>query len=244
MKSYPLVILHGWGLSGAIFDPLSDALRKKNYSVYAPDLPGFGKSKPPDHPLQLNDYAIFLNQYLKEHHIVQPILIGHSFGGRLSLKYNEMYPKAVRALILSGTPGFTPIPKKKLLLFITLAKIGGFLFRIPPMSYVHDAVRKWYYYVVGAREFFRAEGTMRETFKHIVQENLVTAMEKVEIPTLLLWGEYDIIVPVSIAERMHQVIADSELIVVPEADHGVPFKQPEIFTTYVDRFLKSSEKVL
>lgn len=239
MKSYPLVILHGWGLSGAIFDPLSDVLRKKKFTVYSPDLPGFGKSKLPDHPLQLADYAVFLDTYLKKYHIDHPILIGHSFGGRVSLKYNQMYPKTVRALILSGTPGFTPIPKKKLLLFITLAKVGGFLFRVPPMSYFQDAVRKWYYYVVGAKEFFRAEGTMRETFKHIVKEDLVTAMEAVDIPTLLLWGECDIIVPITIAERMHQVISGSELNVIPVADHGVPFNQPEVFGTYVDRFLKT-----
>lgn len=239
MKSYPLVILHGWGLSGAIFDPLSDVLREKKYTVYAPDLPGFGKCKPPDQPLRLSDYATFLSRYLEEHHIDKPILIGHSFGGRVSLKYNEMYPKTVRALILSGTPGFTPIPKKKLLLFIALAKIGGFLFQFSPLSYFQDEVRKWYYYVVGAKEFFHAEGTMRETFKHIVQEELVTAMEAMDIPTLLLWGECDIIVPITIAERMHQVISGSELNVIPVADHGVPFNQPVVFGTYVDRFLKT-----
>ncbi|MBI3343165.1 alpha/beta hydrolase, partial [Candidatus Gottesmanbacteria bacterium] len=142
-------------------------------------------------------------------------------------------------LILSGTPGFTPIPKKKLLLFIALAKVGKLLFSIPPLNLVQDAVRRWYYYVVGAREFFRAEGAMRETFKNIVKEDLVRSMEAVDIPTLLLWGELDIIVPVSIAQRMHQVIAGSELVVIPEADHGVPFKQPEVFASYVERFLKT-----
>ncbi len=237
MKS-PVVILHGWGLSGKIFFPLAEALKKQGYRVYAPDLPGFGTSKIPDRPLTLSDYALFLDEYLKKNHIVQPIFIGHSFGGRVSLKYNQLYPKSVRALILSGTPGFTPIPKKKLILFITLAKIGGFLFSLPPLNFFQDAVRRWYYYVVGAREFFRAEGAMRETFKRIVREDLVKAMEAVNIPTLLLWGEYDIIVPFSIAERMHRLIAGSDLIVIPEADHGVPFKQPEVFASYVKRFLK------
>ena len=237
MKS-PVVILHGWGLSGKTFFPLVETLKKQGYRVYAPDLPGFGETKMPERPLMLTDYALFLDEYLKKNHIVQPIFIGHSFGGRVSLKYNELYPNRVRVLILSGTPGFTPIPKKKLILFIFLAKIGKLLFSIPPLSLVQDAVRKWYYYVVGAKEFFRAEGTMRETFKQIVKEDLVPAMEAVDVRTILLWGEYDIIVPVSIAERMHQVIAGSELIVIPEADHGVPFKQPEVFASYVERFLK------
>lgn len=234
-----IVILHGWGLSGKTFAPLGQKLRRSGYRVFTPDLPGFGESKRPEHPLTLADYAKFLDEYLKKNHIQHPIFIGHSFGGRVSLKYNELYPKIIRALILSGTPGFTPIPKKKLVLFIALAKIGKLLFSIPPLSLVQDAVRRWYYYVVGAKEFFRAEGAMRETFKRIVQEDLVSAMEAVNIPCLLLWGEYDIIVPVPIAGRMHQVIAGSELIVIPEADHGVPFKQPEIFSSYAERFLKA-----
>jgi len=237
MKS-PIVILHGWGLSGKTFFPLTETLKKQGYRVYAPDLPGFGESGMPERPLTLTDYAHFFDEYLKKNRIKHPILIGQSFGGRVSLKYNQLHPKSVRALILSGTPGFTPIPKKKLVLFIALAKIGKLLFSIPPLNLMQDAVRKWYYYVVGAKEFFRAEGTMRETFKQIVKEDLVPAMEAVDVRTILLWGEYDIIVPVSIAERMHQVIAGSELIVIPEADHGVPFKQPEVFASYVERFLK------
>lgn len=240
MKQHaPIVILHGWGLSGTTFEPLAQSLKKLGYRVFAPDLPGFGASKIPDHPLTLSDYAQFLDGYLKKHAIVQTILIGHSFGGRVSLKYNELYPKCIRALILSGTPGFTPIPKKRLLFFITLAKIGGFLFSIPPLSLVEDSVRRWYYYVVGAREFFRAEGAMRETFKRIVREDLVSSMQAITIPTLLLWGEYDIIVPPSIAERMHRLIVNSEFIIIPEANHGVPYKQPETFTSYVIRFLNS-----
>ncbi len=235
----PIVILHGWGLSGKTFGPLAAALTKRGYRVWSPDLPGFGDSTTPEKPLTLADYVRFLEEYLKKHRIEKPIFIGHSFGGRVSLKYNELHPNHVRALILSGTPGFTPIPKKKLLLFITLAKIGKFLFAIPPLHLVQDAVRRWYYYFVGAKEFFRAEGAMRETFKNIVNEDLVTAMEAVDIPTLLLWGEYDIIIPVSIAQRMHQVIVGSEVIVLPEADHGVPFKQPEVFASYIERFVNA-----
>ncbi len=239
IRQSPIVILHGWGLSGKTFAPLAEILKRSSSRVYAPDMPGFGASKMPEKPLMLADYARFLDEYLKTNRIEHPIFIGHSFGGRVSLKYNELYPKRVRALILSGTPGFTPIPKKKLLIFIALAKIGKHLFSIPPLSLVQDSVRRWYYYVVGARDFFRAQGPMRETFKRIVQEELAVAMESVAIPTLLLWGEYDIIVPVTIAQRMHQVIAGSELIVIPEADHGVPFKQPDIFASYAERFLKT-----
>ncbi len=239
MKKSPIVILHGWGLSSETFTPLRLKLKELGYQVYSPDLPGFGKSKKPNHPLELSSYALFLQKYLRDNSIKHPILIGHSFGGRVSLKYIYLYPKSVRAIILSGTPGFTPIPKKKLMLFIFLAKLGGFLFSIPPLTLFSDDVRKWYYYVVGAKEFFRAEGVMRETFKRIVKEDLVECMENVTVPCLLIWGQYDIIVPVSIAHRMKDVIPQSQIVVLPEADHGAPFKEPRIFASYVDRFLNS-----
>lgn len=233
------VILHGWGLSGKTFSPLAESLKKYGYRVYAPDLPGFGASKMPEKPLTLADYSRFLDGYLEKNRIDHPIFIGHSFGGRVSLKYNQLYPKRVRALVLSGTPGFTPIPKKKLIFFITLAKIGKLLFSIPLLNLLQDAVRRWYYYVVGAKEFFRAEGAMRETFKRIVAEDLVDCMAAVSIPTLLVWGELDIIIPPSIAQRMHRAIEGSELVIIPDSDHGVSFKEPEKFVPYVTRFLES-----
>lgn len=237
MNTSVIVILHGWGLSGSSYLPLRQEFSKLGYRMYTPDLPGFGQTDIPKYPLSLRDYAQFLYEYLNDQRIDPPILIGHSFGGRVALKYNELYPNRVRALILSGTPGFTPIPKKKLALFIVLAKIGGFLFQLPPLSLFQDQVRRWYYYVVGAKEFFRAEGSMRQTFKNIVEEDLVTSMEQVNVPCLLLWAERDVIVPPSIAERMHRVIAGSALVIIPDADHGVPYKQPSEFTLYVKRFL-------
>ena len=80
---------------------------------------------------------------------------------------------------------------------------------------------------------------MRQTFKHIVADDLVVSMESMQVPCLLLWGEYDVIVPVSIAKRMQEVIPNATLKVIPEADHGVPFKQSDIFASYVEGFLKT-----
>ncbi len=239
MKKSTIVILHGWGLSGEKFVPLAAELKKRGYQVFLPDFPGFGATKIPDHPLYLEDYARFLDQYLRENKIVQPVLIGHSFGGRVSLKYEQMYPKSVRALILSGTPGFTHINSKKLLSFILLAKIGGAFWSLPPFSLFKGTVQRWYYYLVGAREFYRAEGSMRQTFKNIVAEELTSIMESVSIPCALIWGENDTIVPIRVAEKMKSTISHAQLSIIPHTDHGVPFRQPSIFTDCVEKFFKT-----
>jgi pimeloyl-ACP methyl ester carboxylesterase len=176
---------------------------------------------------------------METEHIVQPIMIAQSFGGRVALKYQAAYPGRIYALVLTGTPGFTPVPRKKILLFVTIAKIGKLFFLIPFVSLLRDRVRSWYYYVVGARDYYRAEGTMRETFKRIVREELVTSMKKVRVPTLLVWGADDIIVPVSIAQRMKETIAGSKLIILPNSGHGVSYKNPKEFVRSIYDFLLS-----
>jgi pimeloyl-ACP methyl ester carboxylesterase len=236
---YPIVVLHGWALSAKTFEPLVAELKKQHFQVFAPDFPGFDSLHIPTWPLTLADYAIFLDSYLRKNHIKKPILIGHSFGGRVALKYQYIYPTNITALILTGAPGFTPVSRKKLALFIVVAKIGGTLFSLPLLHRLKDRVRLWYYYVVGARDFYRAEGVMRETFKNIIKEPLVLCMEHVRIPTLLVWGENDILVPVSVATRMERVIRGAKLLVIPQAGHNVPFNNSKLFTKAVLPWLES-----
>ena len=239
MNPTTLVLLHGWGLAGDIFSPLVNRFSAIGYRVYAPDLPGFGQSRLPSAPMDLDDYTDFLQRFLEDNHIRNPVLIGHSFGGRICLKFCEMYPKVVRGIILSGTPGFSPVPTNKLLLFMSIAKIGRIVFSIPPFSFFQNSMRNWYYYLIGARDFFRAKGAMRETFKRVVQQDLTHAMEFLSVPCLLLWGELDIIVPVPIAHRMEHLIPDAKLTILPDVDHGVPYKHPEEFATIAERFIQS-----
>lgn len=235
----PIVVLHGWGLSAKIFEPLVSELRGAHFQVLAPDFPGFDSLHIPTKPLTLADYADFLDSYLRKHHIEKPILIGHSFGGRVALKYQCTYPNNVSALILTGVPGFTPISRKKLAIFIMIAKIGGTLLSLPILYRLKDRVRLWYYYVVGARDFYRAESVMRDTFKRIVQEELVTSMKKVCVPTILVWGADDIIVPVPIAKKMKETIGNAQLIILPNSGHGVSYKNPKLFYDTIAPWLQS-----
>ncbi len=234
-----IIILHGWGLSAKRFAPLASALTNKGYRVLVPDFPGFGDAPMPPKPYTLSDYVSFLESYIKEKKLNSVVLIGHSFGGRVSLKFCMQERPELRGLILTGTPGVTPVPRKKLFVFITLAKIGKFFFSMWPFSLIAEKIRAWYYYVVGAREFYRAEGVMRETFKLIVQEELVSAMSHVSVPCLLVWGQLDQITPVWIAKKMNEEIKDSKLVLIADRDHGVPYKDPDLFVSHIETFLKS-----
>jgi len=237
MKKGTVVILHGWGLSAEKFRETKRTFESNGFVVYVPDLPGFGKSTPPDRAYHLSDYSEFLERYLSDNHIQKPIVIGHSFGGRVALCFTATHPDFVKQLILTGTPGFTPVPRMRLQLFIGLAKLGKYIFSLPLLSGMGQNVKNWYYYTVGAREYTRAQGYMKETFKNVVNERLDTYMDRISIPCLLAWGEKDSITPLGIARRMIQHIQGAELIVIPDTDHGVSYKEPKIFFMSVSRYL-------
>lgn len=241
MANQSIIILHGWGLSGSRFEPLATLLVKRGYRVYIPDFPGFGTSQVPDRPLGLVDYADFLHDFLKEKSIGQTIIIGHSFGGRVALKFNNMYTKVVRALILSGTPGYSSLSKNKLRTYIVLAKIGSVIFSLPVLNLIKDRTRRFYYYLTGARDFYRADAVMGQTFKNIVAQSLVPYMQKTTVPTLLIWGAKDTIVPLSVAQRMNETISSSQLVVIPNETHALPYSQPSIFANKVMDFISEHD---
>ncbi len=233
-----ILILHGWNLQGSRFDPLKQVLRKHGYRVFAPDFPGFGAEPAPSEPWHVADYARFLKGYVDRQGIKKPVLIGHSFGGRVALAFSAAYPQEARMLVLTGTPGFSPVPAKKMRFFLVLAKIGGAVFTIPIISLFADFARKVLYRAAGAREFYRAEGSMRQTFKYIVQDDLLEFMQSVRVPCHLVWGELDTIVPIRVAEHMKDVIPGATLTVIPATNHGVPFANPDLFYSAIARYLR------
>lgn len=234
----PLVILHGWNLSAAKFIPLSRELKKLGYRIYVPDLPGFGKNEMVGKPLNLVDYAIFVEAYLKKHKLAKAVIIGHSFGGRIALKMAAAKNGNLAALVLTGTPGFLPVPKIKVLFFMLLAKIGGLFFSLPIINRLAKVMRKILYKTAGASDFYHTKENMRQTFKNIVREELFEYMKGIKLPTLLLWGRDDRIVPLAVAFRMLKTISRAQLQIINEARHGAPWTHPEEFSRHLDHFLK------
>lgn len=239
MNKPTLLILHGWGLNKEFYGELCYILGQKGYDARAIDFPGFGEQEMPIRSLSLSDYATFLHRYIKVEKIEKPILIGHSFGGRVAIKFNKQFPGDIKALILTGTPGYTPIPRKKLMIFIYMAKIGKYFFSLPFLNMIQGTVRLWYYYLVGAKDFYRAEGVMRDTFKNIIAEELDSCMDATRVPCLLVWGADDVVVPAWIARKMNHTIENSELVIVANVNHGLPFIEPKKFYAAIEPFLKT-----
>src|SRR5437868_1870950 len=103
MKS-PILILHGWGKTGSAYSAIQKLFEEKGYEVFAPNLPGFGSESLVKPVMNIDDYAEWVIEYLKKKKRKKVILIGHSFGGRISAKLTAFHPELVEKLILTGAP--------------------------------------------------------------------------------------------------------------------------------------------
>ena len=97
----PIVYLHGWGQNIAMMEPIANPFSKTHHLIII-DLPGFGESEEPEYAWTLQEYVEMLHTLLNELGITNPNLIGHSFGGKISLLYASQYK--VNKLMLLASP--------------------------------------------------------------------------------------------------------------------------------------------
>ena len=81
-EGYPVILLHGWLANSKTMQPIANGLKQK-FKVYNIDIIGFGKSELPDNPMTTNDFGDFLKEFINNIGEKNPILIGHSNGGRI-----------------------------------------------------------------------------------------------------------------------------------------------------------------
>ncbi|MBI5465034.1 alpha/beta hydrolase [Candidatus Gottesmanbacteria bacterium] len=232
MKKPAIIILHGWGSSSEAWQAPKELLEKHGFSVYIPDLPGFGKEPPPKRPWSVSDYVDFVLEYAGKNGLDKFCLIGHSFGGRIAIKLAALYPEKLTSLVLTGVPVRTR-KSFKVLTFNFLAKIGKILFLIPPLPFFAPWARKILYTCVGEWDYYKTEGVMRQTFKKIINENLSPFLQKINLPTLILWGEEDKVIPLETAYHLKEKIPQAELKIIKGGNHRFPYEQPEIFVKYM-----------
>lgn len=239
MTRYPIVILPGWLLSSDKYRKLAELLEKDGHETFIVDFPGFLKGVPLTKVLELSDYVKYLDKFLKYHHISKAIFLCHSFGGRVALKFISQEPKKAAAIILSGTPGFPGIKQWQKKLFLIISKIGNAIMKVPPLFLLRPLLRKILYRSTGSSDYQKLQGLLKKTFEKIVDESLAEYMRKIRVPTLLLWGKNDKLVPVRIAEKMHKTIRDSRLVIVENQGHMFTYRESELVKNHVVKFLEN-----
>lgn len=236
MEETPILILHGWQVLVERYLPLKNSFIKAGFKVFVPQLPGFAEGEALPKPYTLDDYVQFVIDFVEKNKLDSFFLIGHSFGGRVAIKLAACQPEKVKAFVLTGVPVIRDKNFKRTI-FLILAKLGKAFLAIPPFYLLEPGARKILYSLAGERDYYQTKGLMRETFKNIVSEDLASLLSKIKVPCLLLWGEKDEAVPVSIAQKIFAKIPKTDLIVISNASHKLPYEDPNLFSKKCLEFL-------
>jgi pimeloyl-ACP methyl ester carboxylesterase len=234
-KGKLVLVLHGWGDNLQGLAALQAELAK-DYKVLALDLPGFGVSQAPKDVWNLDNYSRFIESLLKKMELSQPYaVIGHSNGGALAIKAVSTGKLQPEKLVLLAASGVRNSQKVKRFVLKVIAKLGNAATIWMPERY-RRGLRKSLYGVAGSDML--VEPQLEETFKKTVRQDVQKDAAKIDVPTLLVYGENDRAVPIEDARTYNRLIKNSRLEVVPDAEHFVHLDKPARVTTLIKEFLK------
>lgn len=175
--------------------------------TYVLDLPGFGGSSLPK-ILNIYEYAQLVVEFCKYMEIERVIIIGHSLGGRVGILLGARNHDLVDRLILIDPAGVRPKSIKRVL----LKAIAKLFVWVPPTlraKVVTGLMDTDYQSSINHRELYRA----------VVKEDLKNYLDKIKAKTVVMWGENDPILPLSLAKTYRKYLPDSQLRVVWGAGH-------------------------
>lgn len=231
----PMLMLHGWGSHLDNFKGLIDVY-KTRYTVYALDFPGFGQSSEPEKPMTIYDYADLTEAFIDALNMPAPIVLAHSFGGRVALIIGSKRP--LPKMILTGCAGIRP--NRSLAYYI---KVYGFkcmkvLSTIPPFHWVFKEMVEDYRKKVGSSDYNAASPMMRQILSKVVSQDLRHHLKDIQTPSLLIWGENDTATPLKDGQLMEQEMPKAGLAIIKKASHYAFLEEQDLFATIMNKFLE------
>jgi len=221
----PVLLLHGWGSSGALMRPLAERL-ESYCNVHNVDLPGHGHSPPPKHPMGVPEHAELVSEYVSGRMGGGPVtLVGHSNGGRIGLfmAAQPEYRSVFDRLILISPSGITPRRTAKYHFKRAVARMLRMPARFLPArasAFFNDWMsHSLLWRALGSSEYNALTGVMRQTFVQTVNLHVDDLIDRIEIPVLILWGDRDAAVRRDQVETLAARIPDSGLFILEGAGH-------------------------
>ena len=232
----PVLILHGWGCSKDTVQSITEHIAK-THRAYALDMPGFGETPPPNEVFGIEQYTQVVEKFCRKLNIENPILIGHSFGGRISILFSSR--NQTSKVMLVDAAGI--VPKRTLKYHIKVRSYKIYKKLLPLFVGKQEAERRIEERrnSSGSADYRAAQGIMRAVFVKIVNEDLKYVMPKIKAPTLMIWGELDTATPLSDARTMEKLIKGSGVAVMKGCGHYSFLDNPRQFFAIVDAFLNS-----
>lgn len=243
----PVLLIHGFPLSSVLWEPQIEDLADVS-RIVAPDLRGHGNSSATPPPYTMEQLAIDCVNLLDDIGINRPFVVaGLSMGGYIAFEVFRQYPGMVAGLILAGTRAGadSEAGKKGRDAAATLVREQGVSALVEQMlpKLMAPAVYQDNPELV---EFVRemmletsVDGALGGLMAMRGRSDSSPTLPEIDIPTLIIHGADDQLIPTTEAKAMHQAIPDSRLVIIPEAGHLVNLEQPEAFNAAVRTFLES-----
>lgn len=232
----PLILMHGWGCTHSTVESIA-AVASKTNTVYNVDFPGFGDSPEPPSVWGVEQYTRLIEGMSTQLGLKNPILIGHSFGGRVGILYASR--NIVSKLILIDAAGVKPKRSIKYYIKVYSFKAMKHLMRLIYGKEKAAAKIEAQRARRGSSDYASASPKMRAILSRCVNEDLQSEMPKIKAPTLLIWGENDTATPMRDARIMERLIPDAGLVSFPGCGHYSFFDNPIQFAAVLKSFLNS-----
>ncbi len=240
-----VTLVHGFPLNHRIYDTQIRAL-SHTHRVIAPDLPGFGKSPPMGEDISMDTYADAVAAILDALEIEKTVLAGLSMGGYIAFAFWRRYPERVQGLVLLNTRAKADTPEARENRFKTIEAVqtDG----LAPL--IENMIPKLLSPVT-----LRGKAHVVNKLRHIMGESSVegvvaalkamagrpdtrSTLESITVPTLIIAGRDDALIPVSEAEDMALAIPDARLHVVDQAGHLVTMERPRTTARLMASFME------
>ncbi len=236
-----LVILPGWGGSQETWKKFQQCVEPDFQAVYVVDLPCFGNEPCPGAVWGVEEYAAHVERKLQQ--IAPPsslVLLGHSFGGQVAAYLTATKPSICDQLILVGAAVFRQKRSIKRLIFASIAKVGKIFFQLPGFRMFHIQAQRLLYRIADSPDYLKTSGVQRQIFQKVIRHDLSSILNKIKVPTLVLWGGHDTYVPLAQGKRLVSYIPDAELATIQGGRHGLHHTHPNELRDHIRSFVNSN----
>lgn len=227
-----IVFLHGWGANKNSFLWLKDYFN--DYSLLFVDFYGFGESPKPSKPYYLSDYVAGVYELISKFEIDELILVGHSFGGRVAIKFAFLHQNEYKVFRLCLIDSAGMKPRRGLKYYINVLRYKRLKQKAKSNPTLKAKLEKF-----GSSDYKKLSQIMKQTFVNIVNENLEYNAKMIVNPTLIIWGENDNETKLFMARRLNKLIKNSKLEIIKGAGHFSFLDERQEFLILLDTFIKN-----
>lgn len=244
-EGHPILFLHGFPLSHAMWRPQLDEF-VKDYRVIAPDLRGFGGSSPPGGMVTMEQFADDVAQLLQALQITEPVTVcGLSMGGYIAWMLWERHPERVARMIQCDTRAAADSEATRQTRAETAKKVmaegsGVVANSMPQKLFSRVTQQRAPQLVEETREVMLATppaSLVAALQGMAVRPDMTGRLAEIQVPTLVIGGSDDLVVPIDEMRKMAAAMPDATFIEIPHAGHMAPLEDPEQVNAAIRRFL-------